>query len=115
MKTQYIISAVAGIVGSIIGVAILGSIATKKIQSMISKPVETAESTDDSAPKTSWIYYTFLGIKAKGARAYTSGTFEIEGTIPTQKDLERARQQTLAANPDFKDCVILSYSQVKDF
>ena len=107
---HFILSAVAGALGSAVSIFVFSKIGFAKLKSAISNTSEPTESECSASP--SMYYFAFLGIKAKGARAYTSEVFEISGEIPTQADIERVRQRVLAKNTDYKDCIVLAYNKV---
>ncbi len=105
MKT--LVHALAGFAGAVVGMLIISHVA-----------LNTQEDSDNELDKStteeliSKYYFSVMGIKAKGARSYTSITHVIHGGCPSEANIEQVRQKVLAHNPDFKDCVVLSYMPV---
>lgn len=57
-------------------------------------------------------YFACMGLKPKNVRVYTNAVVAVDGSYPTETDIERVRQGVLARNMEFKDCVILSFNRL---
>lgn len=108
MKT--VIHALAAFAGAVTGIIIISKIAFNKSEiEDTAVDVENEHVDEDIIRK---YYFSVMGIKAKGARAYTSITHVVNGNYPSEASIEQVRQKVMAHNPDFKDCVVLSYMPI---
>ena len=106
MKT--IVHALAAFAGAVAGILIISNLALSKSTEEPEVELENSSNVDT----VSKYYFSVLGIKAKGAREYTSVTYIVKGLYPSEDNIEQVRQKAIAHNPDFKDCVVLSYMPI---
>lgn len=75
----------------------------------------TSDDSDDGELVICRFYVSGVGIKAKGVKSYFSFiTAPLKYDCPTEQDIEAIKNTVLLNNPDFKDCVLLSFQRIAD-
>lgn len=59
-------------------------------------------------PNLYHFYFTCICVNAKGKRFYPSYKVELQHVYPSEEEIENLKHNILVANPEYKECAILS-------